>query len=171
MKIDATSIAIIKHLREGRKAYKEIADANFNVVLGGFGDPLLHPQFAQILGDLRRAGVYGVAVRTTGLALDNAAIAALMEHRVDLVTVLLDAWSPSLYRRLHGGELQPLADAIERLEKTRLEQRRQSQQEIAFAFTQELPIATILREVDISRIPDAESFGFVPQLHREQVIT
>ena len=94
------------------------------VVLGGFGDPLLHPQFAQILGDLRRAGVYGVAVRTTGLALDDAAIAALMEHRVDLVTVLLDAWSPSLYRRLHGGELQPLVDAIERLEKTRLEQRR-----------------------------------------------
>jgi len=32
-----------------------------------------------------------------GLSLDDDATAALIEHGVDLVTVLLDAWTPPLY--------------------------------------------------------------------------
>ena len=35
------------------------------VVLGGFGEPLLHPQFGEILRRLREAGVYGVALMAT----------------------------------------------------------------------------------------------------------
>ena len=90
------------------------------IVLGGFGEPLLHPQFDDILGLLSDAGVYGVAVRTNGLALNDAAIASLVRHRVDVVAVMLDAWSEELYRRLHDGhELTTVTAAMDKLGQTR----------------------------------------------------
>ncbi len=90
------------------------------VVLGGFGQPLLHPQFDEILGALSEAGVFGVAVRTNGLALNDAAIASLVRHRVDVVNVLLDAWSDDLYRRLHAGHtLTEVTAKLDRLAEAR----------------------------------------------------
>jgi spiro-SPASM protein len=90
------------------------------VVLGGFGEPLLHPQFDEIVAALRSAGMYGVAVRTNGLALNDEAIASLVKHRVDVVALLLDAWTDDLYRKLHDGhELSAVTAAIDKLEKAR----------------------------------------------------
>ncbi len=90
------------------------------VVLGGFGEPLLHPQLDEILGILSRAGIFGVALRTNGLALNDAVIASLVEHRIDVVALLLDAWTDDFYRRLHDGqELATVTAAVERLEAAR----------------------------------------------------
>ncbi len=77
------------------------------LVLGGFGDPLCHPRFAEVLGAIRsieRDGraVFGVAVRTTGVGLTDEHIDALLSHRVDVLEVCLDAWSPELYGRLQS---------------------------------------------------------------------
>ena len=92
------------------KVGRELARADDSlVVLGGFGDPLRHPAFAEVLATLRRAGVYGLAVRTTGIELDAQAIDALLDHRVDLVCVLLDAVSAQTYRQVHN------ADAFDRV--------------------------------------------------------
>ncbi len=85
------------------------------VVLGGFGEPLLHPEFPQILATLREAGIYGLAVRTSGRAWSAAAIEALVRHKVDVVSVQVDAWTPERYRALHGEDLQTVLDGIERL--------------------------------------------------------
>ncbi|HUW83035.1 MAG TPA: radical SAM protein [Phycisphaerae bacterium] len=74
------------------------------VVLGGFGEPLLHPQFPEILRRLREAGVYGVAVRTNGVALDASAIDAICTHKVDVLSVLLDAATAEMYRRVHQAD-------------------------------------------------------------------
>jgi hypothetical protein len=74
------------------------------VVLGGFGEPLLHPQFPEILRRLREAGVYGVAVRTNGVALDASAIKAICTHKVDVLSVLLDAATADVYRRMHQAD-------------------------------------------------------------------
>jgi len=71
------------------------------VVLGGFGEPLLHPQFAEILRRLREAGVYGIAVRTNGIALDASAIDVICTYKVDVLSVLLDAATAEMYRRVH----------------------------------------------------------------------
>jgi organic radical activating enzyme len=89
------------------------------VVLGGFGDPLLHPEFPKVLAALREAGVYGVSVRTSGRAWSDEAIAALVKHKVDVVKVLVDAWTPERYRALHGGDLQTVLDGVDRLGQAR----------------------------------------------------
>ncbi|MFQ6048765.1 MAG: radical SAM protein, partial [Phycisphaerae bacterium] len=90
------------------------------VVVGGFGEPLLHPALAEILGRLRQAGIYGLGLRTNGIGLDAAAIEAICQARVDVVTVLLDAATAETYRRVHGGDYFDQVQAnIEALVKAR----------------------------------------------------
>jgi len=72
------------------------------IVFGGFGEPLRHPEFGRIVRRARAAGIFGIAVRTSGLDLDAARMDALLEARVDVVSVLLDAHSPEVYRELHA---------------------------------------------------------------------
>ena len=70
------------------------------VVLGGFGDPLRHPDLADVLSCLRRAGVFGLAIRTTAVDLDEACMRMLVASEVDILNVVLDAWTPQLYAAL-----------------------------------------------------------------------
>lgn len=94
------------------------------VVLGGFGEPLLHPRFNDILRILRDAGIYGIAVRTNALALDDSRIDALITHRIDVVSPLLDAWSPERYRAVHGADrLNEATDNVTRLMSVRADRR------------------------------------------------
>ncbi len=74
------------------------------VVLGGFGEPLLHPQFDDIVRILRDNGVYGIAVRSNCLALCEKRIDALITHQVDILAAALDAWTPELYRTVNGED-------------------------------------------------------------------
>jgi len=94
------------------------------IVLGGFGDPLRHPQLAAILDLLRPAGgrgVYGLAIRTTGVDLTDAHMDDLMSHGVDVLNVALDAWSAEQYTRLHAPDgsskarLEPVLAKLDRL--------------------------------------------------------
>ncbi|HEY3245016.1 MAG TPA: SPASM domain-containing protein [Phycisphaerae bacterium] len=73
------------------------------VLLGGFGDPLLHPELGEVLSILRKAGVFGLAIRTTGVGLTAPVRALLIEHGVDVLEVLLDAWTPQLYEGVTRG--------------------------------------------------------------------
>ncbi len=97
-----------------RVAQEMAATDDSLIVLGGFGEPLRHPEFASILSELRWAGVFGVCVRTAGVDLTDTAIAAMIEHRVDVLNVLFDAWSPDLYQRLNdpGRELDRGLDSV-----------------------------------------------------------
>lgn len=100
------------------------------VVLGGHGDPLLHPQLATILGSLRRAGVYGICIYTTGQSLTDDALSAIVEHQVDVVVLHVDAWRPETYLALNGGGpadptrgLDVVDAAVDRLIRARTEAR------------------------------------------------
>jgi len=86
-------------------------------VLAGFGDPLRHPQLPAILDALRPApggGVYGLAVVTAGVDLTDNVINLLISHRVDVVSVTLDAWTPETYQALQspGGETSARLDVV-----------------------------------------------------------
>ena len=90
------------------------------VVLGGFGEPLLHPQFDEVCRLLHEAGIYGLAVRTNGLALDKRMADTLVRNQVDVANVLIDAWTDDLYRSLNPGhKLATVTNAMDRLSDIR----------------------------------------------------
>jgi hypothetical protein len=90
------------------------------VVLGGHGDPALHPQFDEVLARLRGGGVYGLTVNTTGQQLSDEVIAAMVKHRVDVVVFMLDAWTADMYAKVSGGaSLDAAKDAMNRLAAAR----------------------------------------------------
>jgi len=75
------------------------------MVLGGFGEPLLHSHFTAILEAIRagqRCGspILGLAVRTYAAVLTDEHIDALIENEVDILNIVLDAWTPDLYGQL-----------------------------------------------------------------------
>jgi radical SAM protein with 4Fe4S-binding SPASM domain len=72
------------------------------VVLGGFGEPLSHPRFIQVLETLRQYPVYGVAVRSSAVNMTTAVAHALVEHDIDIFQALIDAATPQQYAEVHG---------------------------------------------------------------------
>jgi len=101
------------------------------IVLGGFGDPLCHPEFTQIIRAVRQArpGVFGLCVRTTAARLSDSHITALVDGSVDIVQIALDAWTPELYGRLMApddpkqADLTSVRENIQRLSAYRQAQR------------------------------------------------
>lgn len=92
------------------------------IVLGGFGDPLLHPRFDDVLRIIRSAGIYGVAVRTNGIALDAERIDSLIRHQVDVLNVVLDGWTAATYAAVQGADrLDAVLANIKRLTTRRNE--------------------------------------------------
>jgi hypothetical protein len=98
------------------------------VVLGGFGDPLRHPDFREMLASLRpdgAPGVFGLCVRTRAADLRDATIEAILNTRVDVLNVILDAWTPELFAKLAGPTgtdavgLEQIVTRIDRLTKLR----------------------------------------------------
>jgi hypothetical protein len=90
------------------------------VFLGGHGDPLLHPEFAQVCRIFRQAGVCGLGAATALCDLPDRTLEALFEHQVDILQVRLDANSAETFRQVHGADLFDRVIAnIERLEQAR----------------------------------------------------
>lgn len=98
------------------------------VVLGGFGDPLRHPNFRDVLGALRpdsAPGIFGLCIRTRAVDLSDDCIEAILDARVDVFNVILDAWSPDLFAKLaaqtspDSASLEQVLARIDRLTKQR----------------------------------------------------
>jgi hypothetical protein len=94
------------------------------VVLGGHGDPLLHPDFPEVCRLLRTAGVFGIAVVTPLIELSDVSFAALFDHEIDVLEVPLDAHTPATYERVHGIDAFAQVRAnIDRIEQHRRQHR------------------------------------------------
>lgn len=93
------------------------------IFLGGHGDPLRHPQFADICHILRDQGVYGIGVATPLLDLTSQNFEALLANQIDVLEVQLDAHSPETYQRVHGLDgFARVRENIDRVESTRRQQ-------------------------------------------------
>lgn len=103
------------------RLFAEMAtDDDSLLILAGHGDPLQHPQFPEILCRARQAGVCGIAVTSPLVDLSDHNLEALLEQRVDVLEIQLDASSRELYQRVHGVDAYDRALAnIERIEAER----------------------------------------------------
>ncbi len=105
------------------------------MVLGGFGEPLCHPQFAEALAICRQAGIFALAVRTSGVGLQDAAVQALVDHQVDVVQINLDASDADGYAAVYGQhQWNAIMDGIDRL-TTERRRRQQTAPVVAATLT------------------------------------
>ncbi len=95
------------------------------VVLGGFGDPLLHPEFVRCLEYCHQAGIFGIAVRTPAVHLDQTIGNALFACEIDILNVLLDATTASTYQRIHGADyFERIQNNLDNFLKTQCDQQK-----------------------------------------------
>jgi len=84
--------------------FAELADApDIAVTLGGLGDPLLHPNWPDIVAAAREAGLSGLHIETD-LIVPPDTLEALVEAHVDIISVRLNADSAPIYQQLMGGD-------------------------------------------------------------------
>lgn len=115
--------------------------------LGGHGDPLMHPDFAQIVAGARSAGVFALGVATPLVEMSDAHVAALFDAQVDVVQVLLDAGTSTTYAAVHGADhYQTVLANVQRL----LDERRARQQ------PQPIVVPSITRCT--ATLPEVEAF-------------
>ena len=90
------------------------------LLLGGHGDPLLHPHFPEICRRVKAASVCGLGVVTTLVELPEETLQSLLEHRVDLLEVQLDANCAATYRAVHNSDaFARVIENVERIQNAR----------------------------------------------------
>lgn len=72
------------------------------VIMAGTGEPLLHPQFSEIISIFKKSGLRA-RLFTNGLLLDKNKSVALIESGLDRLVVSLWATSPETYALCHPG--------------------------------------------------------------------
>ncbi len=103
---------------EGLRAFPDLRRVTF----GGFGEPLAHPRFPEMLALAAELEV-GMTLTTNGLLLDKAMAEALVEASLDTVVVSLDTVHVQAYEqaRIEGGVDQVLDNvrALQELSRQR----------------------------------------------------
>jgi tungsten cofactor oxidoreducase radical SAM maturase len=98
---------------EGLRAFPELR----RVTLGGFGEPLIHPRFLEMLTLAAGLGV-GMTLTTNGLLLDEAMAERLLDAHLDTVVISLDTVHVQAYQqaRLTDG-VDRVLDNLRRLQE------------------------------------------------------
>jgi MoaA/NifB/PqqE/SkfB family radical SAM enzyme len=125
------NLACIQCLRsQGLKPYElgDITIPNFQRILAqfprtvslglnGFGEPLMHKQFFEILAHARRQLPWAkIVIYTNGQLLDEATCEKLVASGIAEVNVSIDAAMPETYRKVRrGGELEDVHAGMRRL--------------------------------------------------------
>jgi len=93
------------------------------VVLGGYGEPFVHPHILDYLAAVKRLGLK-VTVSTNGTLLDEERVEPLVELGVDGIVVSLDGTDPETYADVRAGaDLRMVLDNLERLNRIKAERR------------------------------------------------
>ena len=68
----------------------------------GRGEPLLHPQYADMIAYAKKAGVGTMTSFTNAILLDEKMAEAILDAKLDLLELSIDAFSEELYREFRG---------------------------------------------------------------------
>jgi len=79
------------------KGYDDIC-----LTIGGFGEPLSHPDLMDMIAAARQAGIFGINIETDGRLLNGKLAERLLDSQVDIISVYLDADDEQLYRQVKG---------------------------------------------------------------------
>jgi len=71
-----------------------------HIILGGYGEPLCHPRFTEMLAQIATLGA-SVTLTTNGLLLDNSMAEAVLDARLGTLVISLDAGHVQAYERAH----------------------------------------------------------------------
>jgi len=88
------------------------------VVLGGFGEPLMHPEIGEIVARLKEKG-YKVRITTNGMLLQGELLEQLVEQRVDEVIVSVDSFKEKRFADIRRGELDRLLENLAELKRVK----------------------------------------------------
>jgi MoaA/NifB/PqqE/SkfB family radical SAM enzyme len=91
------------------------------VLFGGFGEPLLHPEYVPMLAYIKAHGPE-VYFFTNGMLLTPEVSEGLLGAGVDQISVSFGGADPETYRRVRGVEMAPVVENLEAL--TALKKRR-----------------------------------------------
>ncbi|GAW29399.1 tungsten cofactor oxidoreductase radical SAM maturase [Carboxydocella sp. ULO1] len=90
------------------------------VVLGGIGEPLLHPDFKEIVTAIKREG-WSLTITSNGFLLEEKLGRFLVEQQVDEIVVSIDGYSPEVFVRNRGESPDPLWANLTALHKVKQE--------------------------------------------------
>ncbi len=90
-----------------RKAVDEVAsETGFVLFPQGFGEPMLHPKWAELLSHAKAKGIGPIVVLTNGTLLDERNVARLLDLDLDALVVSIDGVEPDTYAAVRvGGDL------------------------------------------------------------------
>jgi pyruvate-formate lyase-activating enzyme len=99
-----------------RKVVDEVASEKGYVLFPqGFGESMLHPKWADLLGHARAKGVRPIVVLTNGTLLNEKNVARLLSLDVDAVVVSIDGVAPETYAKVRvGGDLHAVEANVRR---------------------------------------------------------
>ncbi|NQT89126.1 radical SAM protein [bacterium] len=89
------------------------------IQFGGFGEPMLHPEFFPFVALAKEAG-YAVECITNGLLLDADAAEQCIESRLDRIVVSIDGLEPATHSLLHTSDFATVRANVRRLYLSRL---------------------------------------------------
>jgi len=94
-----------------------------SVCLNGFGEPLLHPAFGDIVAYTRAERPWAkILIYSNGMLLDDARVTTVLKSGLSEINVSIDAALPDTYRRVRrGGRLEVVHENLRRLLRRRRE--------------------------------------------------
>ncbi len=87
------------------------------IVLGGLGEPLLHPDIVEIIKIAKEKG-FQVKITTNGLLLEDALVDKLIELNTDELVVSIDSFEEDEFKKIRrGGALGDLLENLKSLKR------------------------------------------------------
>jgi hypothetical protein len=77
------------------------------LTIAGVGDPILHPELLEIIALARAAHIQAIHLETDFLDVDAATINALVDTRIDAISIHIPAVTPACYTQIMGVDALP----------------------------------------------------------------
>jgi len=120
------------------------------VFIGGYGEPLAHPQFLEMVAAVRQLGAQ-LEFITNGILLSEEVVKTLVELNVQRVWVSIDGATPSSYADVRlGNELPLVTENLYRMQRIKINKSRSRPR---------LGIAFVAMKRNIQDLPDVIRLG------------